>query len=173
MSINLLPWRKQEAKKKLRRLSLLIAALLIASLTMSLIFYFKQGHYQHSQKILLLSLKKQFTTTSMLAAKNAPEHYKTLRSVLTKISELKKSRASLGEKLWVIIEKTPRGISLTHLSITEKQTILEGFSAHKTALEAFMEKLSGLFKRERFSAIVNEDAEKIQFKMMISPKRKP
>lgn len=172
MSINLLPWRKNLAKKKLLRLGFISGILLALSLVMTLHFYAQELKRQKSDVILLTSLKKQFRKISKSPTENALPVYQALKSKIIKITGFRNLRIALSEKLLAIIEKTPAGISLTRLSISEKQIIIEGFSSHKRSLESYMEKLSRLFSTEKFSIKMHEAYDKIEFKVLVLSRKK-
>ncbi len=167
MSINLLPWRARRARKNLMHIGIIGAVVLAISLPITLHFYVRQIKNQHAQKILLASLEKQASRISISPTENTLHRYQLLKNSLQKINGFKKSRMGLSEKLLAIIEKTPSGISLLTLSISDKQTEIEGFAKHKRILETFIKKLASLSKGANVSIKINEVSGKMGFKILI------
>lgn len=170
MSINLLPWRKQKARKAFFRFVFITAAALIISLPISLVFYLHQKQGQLAQAIELASLQKELAKTPRLSTTHTLEQYASLKKTLVALNKLRASRTRIEKTLLEIIEKTPSEVSLSHLSIHEKQTLIQGFSANKKSLESFMESLSRLFKAGKFSISLKDESNKIQFNIRITHK---
>ncbi len=174
MSINLLPWRKQHSRLKILILIIASFTLLIITLPITLHLYYQQLGLKKLEETRFSKLKMEMemSRVSIASAQNPTAHYQDLKKKIHEIERLRNSSIALSEKLFNLIEKTPQGISLISLSISEKQTIIEGFSIHKLALEIFTQKLAILFRNWNFSINISEGSKELPFKIFISSRTK-
>lgn len=140
---------------------------ILISVSVTAYFYFQQEKIFESQKKLLRSWQKKAAAISVPKNDHVIKNYQSLKNALVEIEGFRKSRIELSEKLLRLIEKTPFGISLLKLSISEKEIILEGYANRKSSLEVYMRNLSNLFKRKKFRLKIIETTSEIRFTALI------
>jgi hypothetical protein len=162
MSINLLPWRTLQIKRKIRFILGVMLSISVISICISAHFYFQERQQEKEESHQLLALKKHATSLETAS-----------------IASLKETRpkstvapTSLAQGLLDFIQATPPGISLNHLSISKKEAIVEGFSSGRWPLELFIKQVSSLFKNSGVSIKTNDHQNQARFTLVIQREEK-
>lgn len=142
-SINLLPWREEERKKRQRDFGVAMAGAVVAAIAVVMLTMFVYGQRISAQKDRNVRLQTEITEIEkkIVEIDNLERQKERLLARMEIIEQLQKSRPEIVHLFDEVVRQLPEGVYLTGMRQSGARIELRGVAQSSTRVSALMRRI--------------------------------